>query len=57
MFSGDSGGAIFSYDSAIQKYVVVGITSFGTNPCAMPGYPGYELILILIDRNFKIFIF
>lgn len=37
---GDSGSAIFSYDQEIQKYIVVGITSFGTNPCAMYGYPG-----------------
>ena len=36
---GDSGGGLYSYDSNIQRYVVVGITSYGYG-CAEAGYPG-----------------
>jgi secreted trypsin-like serine protease len=36
---GDSGGGLYAYDSKLQRYVVVGITSYGVG-CASAGYPG-----------------
>ena len=42
-FQGDSGGGLYSYDSNLSKFIVVGITSYGED-CALAGYPGYILL-------------
>ncbi len=36
---GDSGGGLYVFDENLNKYVVVGITSFGEG-CARAGKPG-----------------
>ena len=36
---GDSGGALYIYDSNLSKYTAVGIVSKGAG-CAVPGSPG-----------------
>jgi len=36
---GDSGGPLVLYEKQLQRYILLGIVSFG-NRCAEPGYPG-----------------
>lgn len=36
---GDSGGGLYVFDSNINKYVIVGITSYGDG-CGQTGKPG-----------------
>lgn len=50
--AGDSGGPLLVFDSARQKWLQVGITSFGSNDCGTPGYPGVYTRL----SEFKTFI-
>jgi secreted trypsin-like serine protease len=40
---GDSGGGLYSFDSNLSKFVVMGITSYGKD-CALAGYPGFNSI-------------
>ena len=42
---GDSGGGLYIFDSTINKYVVVGITSYGYG-CANPNEPAYVFLSI-----------
>jgi secreted trypsin-like serine protease len=46
---GDSGGGLYFYDSTLNKYIVVGVTSYGDG-CAQYARPGYmdELLFFLM---------
>jgi serine protease 7 len=38
--NGDSGGPLMAYDATTQLWNLVGVVSYGPEPCGLEGWPG-----------------